>query len=292
MFQTRIASDAVAHQAGLGAAWVFAPTPPGCLWFATLAQLQSCVPADFQARVRASFLMLDYQADEISAAAVLIADDRALLQRLLIDERVRKRAEAISATDEVSVLARSTDITLWLSRLAIITARCRTGLDEYYITFETPADWGNHQDIARRFSHWKRRLDLVHKKRFRCTNTEFALRIDAALIDCRDSLFLAESALERVGNRRDSWLHVRINGSPEDVDVFLHGVARRFCLAWCRKKPDTAVLRSEELPTPVVVRLFDGLAAEFKHLTFSVAVSEPELRYQGGCTCQDDYDRF
>ena len=65
MFQTRIASDAVAHQTGLGARWVFAPTPAGSLWFATLAQLQSLVPNDLPVRVKTSLLMLDYQADEI-----------------------------------------------------------------------------------------------------------------------------------------------------------------------------------------------------------------------------------
>ena len=316
MFQTRIASDAVAHQTGLGARWVFAPTPAGSLWFATLAQLQSLVPNDLPVRVKTSLLMLDYQADELSAAAALIANDAALrthrfdgiqlspaaaalvsdeaafLPRPLVDPRVQQRAAAFSAACDAAELTKTTDVVTWLFCLAAITARCRAGFDEYRITLETPSDWGDHHDITRRLSHWRRQLDLIDWKVHRCGNRQWAPRIDSALADCRDALLLAETAFERAGNRLDSLLHVCLNGTPKAIDDFLRGPARRFCLAWRRVSSDTVVVRSEELPTPVAVRLFDGLAAEFKHLAFSAAAPDARRRFQGGCRYEADYDRL
>ena len=58
MFQTRIASDAVAHQTELGDRWVFSPTPAGGLWFTPLAQLRLPVQYDRPSCLKTSLLIV------------------------------------------------------------------------------------------------------------------------------------------------------------------------------------------------------------------------------------------
>lgn len=286
---TKISTDAVIHTPGIGARWVFNPTQAGPLWFDTVAALRGASLEDLETRLQTSLLMLDYRADETAAAAALIADYEESFPFNAIRRQVRDSATTFTAADNPNVLTNTMDPSVLLYRLAAITTQCRAGLSEYRITYEMPYRWGNHKACSKRLNHWKPQLRLIRKNLARETFHATQLRLAEALQDATDTLFEAVTTFEHPCHRLALSPHVRVCGDASDIAELLHGVVKRCGLAFCLITDRTVILRCEDLPIPVAVRLFDGLAAEFPHLTFEAEPYDEHRRFQGGCRTEAEY---
>lgn len=289
MFMTKISSDAVIHTPGIGARWVFHPTPAGSLWFDTVTALREAPPEDLEIRLQTSLLMLDYQADETAAAAALIADSEESCLFSKIRSPVRKRAEVFTQANDPNILTDTTDPTVLLYRLATITTQCRTGLSEYRITSEMPYQWGTHEACSERLNHWENQHRLMRQNIALRTFHATPLRLTEALQDATDALFETVTIFERPYHRLAHTPHIRVSGDATAIAALLHDVVPRFKLSYCLINECIVILRAEDLPVPVATRLFDGLAAELTHLTFEAEPYDKHRQFQGGCRTESEY---
>lgn len=292
MFYSRIASDAVLPNLEIGFNHHNEPTPVGDLWFATVAALRNSAPSDFTARLLTASLMLHYEADETSAAAALIADNFFLVALPNVPEPVRITAQRFTQAGLPTGLERlSADACpqVLLYRTAVIIARCRDAL-ERRATFCRRDDWFAHSRTAEPIlTRWETMIATIDRLRHRLSASADVGQLDRALEAVRETLHQATWAFEDRFQRSPSCPHFRVTGRPTTLRAFLKKTVTRFGLQYAEQHPTSVILRSIELPVPVAVRLFDGLAAAFPHLHFEPIPYDTKRTFQGDVVYEADY---
>lgn len=281
MFLTRISSDAVVHQPRFDQdAWAGIRFPND-LWFRTADALRRARPNDWHLRFDASLLLFRWEAANTVAAAALIADDETLLALPGVPENVRAAARRFSDCVSPADAARTGETWTLIYRLAQITTFARAAFETYADTGTIPAELSLGGDHSRRIKDWQRFLDelyAAHEVR-NDVWSPFAVAYRAArdAVDRLADVVMPEAAAP-------CW---RVAICPEDRADFFRRAVHPAGLTYA-EDGDAIVLRAPRLPRVVAVRLMDGIAAAFPHLTFSLTDADPALRFFGGPASEKD----
>lgn len=281
MFLTRISSDAALHQPRFGQDPWAGIRFPNDLWFRTADALRRARPNDWHLRFDASLLLFRWEAANTVAAAALIADDETLLALPGVPENVRAAARRFSDCVSPADAARTGETWTLIYRLAQITTFARAAFETYADTGTIPAELSLGGDHSRRIKDWQRFLDELHAAHEVRNDvwSPFAVAYRAArdAVDRLADVVMPEAAAP-------CW---RVAICPEDRADFFRRAVHPAGLTYA-EDGDAIVLRAPRLPRVVAVRLMDGIAAAFPHLTFSLTDADPALRFFGGPASEKD----
>lgn len=281
MFLTRISSDAALHQPRFGQDPWAGIRFPNNLWFRTADALRQARPDDWHLRFGTSLLLFRWEAANTVAAAALIADDETLLALPGVPENVRAAARRFSDCVSPADAARNGETWTLIYRLAQITTFARAAFETYADTGAIPAELSLSNNHSRRVKDWQCLLAVLYAAHEVRNDvwSPFTMAYKAArdAVDRLADVVMPEAAAP-------CW---RVAICPEDRADFFRRAVHPAGLTYA-EDGDAIVLRAPRLPRVVAVRLMDGIAAAFPHLTFSLTDADPALRFFGGPASEKD----
>lgn len=286
MFLTRIASDAVVHEPRLGhpdrnGTWAGIRFPND-LWFRTAEALRTTRPADWHRRLETSLLLFRWEASNTVAAAALIADDDTLLALPDLPENVRAAARRFSDVVSPEDALQTGETWALIYRLAQITTLARATYETYGDTGRIPAELSHRTSPGNTWQDRQRFLDALYASHEIPRDRWSPLSV--AYAACRDAVTRWADVL----TPEDTAPCWRVTVCPEDRADFLSRAVRPAGLQYA-EDDEALFVRCPRLPRVVAVRLMDGIAAAFPHLTFTPVPSDPARRFFGGPASEREY---